>query len=102
MFCKRKKKITEQTSMGVSVGVYHGFKDICTKTEASGQTASQKLDGSGDRCRQRKSAAGELMLTLEGLHQQIHDYENEKVVRLYFPRLNPWTVPAMHYFFFLR
>jgi len=41
-------------STGVSVGVYHSFKDISIMTKVSGQTASQKLDHNEDRSKEKE------------------------------------------------
>lgn len=43
------------------MGVDHSFKDISIMTKVSGQTASQKLDHSEDRSKERKSVACELV-----------------------------------------
>ena len=44
----------EQPSAGVSMGVYHSFKDISCRTKVSGWTASQKLDHNEDRSQEKK------------------------------------------------
>lgn len=54
---KVKKALQEkQTSTGFFVGVYHSFKDMSSMTTVSGQTASQKLDQSEDRSKEKVSS----------------------------------------------
>lgn len=110
----------EQPSAGVSMGVYHSFKDISCRTKVSGWTASQKLDHNEDRSQEKKVCRMWISAGLwednrteyTGMEMRKKGYGNEnKWIRSSFstvePRYGLWNacyflVDGWHTFLFLE